>query len=89
MTPIDFAARIIGLAEKFKFSVTSWGRTYSHNDSVGSVHSDSKHIEWLAVDAILDDPKDAVAFKAAINKIGLGFLDEGTHIHIQPHLEVK
>jgi hypothetical protein len=89
MHPIDFASRILELSRNFKFSVTSWGRTEAHNKCVGSVHSDSKHCEWLAVDAVLDDLKDAPAFKAWINKIGLGFLDEGTHIHIQPHLETK
>ena len=82
MTRIEFILRINELHDEFEFSETSSWRTVLHNKAVGGKPT-SKHLFGLAVDCVLDNAKDAPAFKLAVKKVGLKFLDEGDHIHVQ------
>jgi hypothetical protein len=64
-------------------SVTSWGRTVSHNAAVGGVPT-SLHLRWRAVDVVYDrtvELKLAVAVAAAFD---LQVLREADHDHISP-----
>ena len=82
MTIRDFAGKIELLKELFPFSVTSWFRSKKRNAAVGG-HPQSKHLTGFAVDVVLDDPKDTPQFLRTVNALGLGFLEEDDHIHIQ------
>jgi|SRR5436309_8157119 len=54
LTPLEFAERVLLLKEEIPFSVSSWGRTETHNERVGGVKL-SGHRKWLAADIIPDD----------------------------------
>ena len=85
MTYREFCSCIRTLQRRFGFTVTSWFRSIKRNAKVGG-KPDSKHLRGLAVDAVLDDMKDAKAKKEltdAAHAMGLGVVDEGDHLHIQ------
>lgn len=85
MTIRDFAGKIDLLNKLFPLSITSWFRSKKRNAAVGG-HPQSKHLSGFAIDVVLDDPKDKPQFLKTVNALGLGFLDEGDHIHIQRRL---
>lgn len=82
MTVQDFAGKIELLASIFPLSVTSWFRSKKRNAEVGG-HARSSHLFGLAVDVVLEDQEDKHYFLKTVKALGLGFLDEGDHIHIQ------
>ena len=82
MSVQDFTLAILSLASRFRFSVTSWGRSEQHNTAVGGV-VDSTHLYWLAVDVVLDSDLDTIAFCEAARRLGLVCLSEPGHLHVQ------
>jgi hypothetical protein len=69
---------------RFPFSVTSWGRTAQRNarpEIAGKPNS--RHLLWLAVDVVLDDPAKEADFMTEARRLGLGCLNERDHIHVQ------
>jgi hypothetical protein len=82
MSVVEFAIAVLGLAARFKFSVTSWGRSVKHNVAVGGL-DDSLHLVWLAMDIELDDPGDKAAFVLAAKRQGLIVVDDGGDLHVQ------
>lgn len=80
---VKFLTDILGLRDKYSFSVSSWIRSPKHNKQVGG-HKYSKHMVALAVDVILDDPMtDLKGFIRDIELMGYIFKNEGDHIHVQ------
>ncbi|MEK6881130.1 MAG: hypothetical protein AABY22_16035 [Nanoarchaeota archaeon] len=80
----DFVRKILALRDDFRFSITSWGRTYKRNLEVGSKFPNtSKHLKWLAVDTVLDQGEDVNDYYKKIKELSLHFFNEGDHIHIQ------
>lgn len=79
---IEFVCQVLSLRLAFVFSVTSWGRSEKRNKAVKG-HPASKHLRWLAVDIVLDDPFRKADFIAGCGFIGLKALDEGDHVHVQ------
>jgi hypothetical protein len=82
MTRSEFLERVNSLHAQFQFSETSGWRTAKRNKMVGGMPT-SKHLNGFAVDCVLDDPAHANDFKVAIKAVGLSFLDEKDHIHVQ------
>ena len=79
----SFYANLVSLANSFDFSITSSLRSATHNSAVGGLPK-SKHLRFLAVDCVLDNPtSDGINFKHEVNSLGLAWLDEGDHIHVQ------
>jgi hypothetical protein len=83
MEPDRFAFLIYLIARFVPFSITSWGRTPQHNQAVGG-KPNSKHLQWLAVDVVLDNPNQKPELIKWCSTVGLLALDERDHIHIQP-----
>lgn len=83
MDAAKFAATIITLKTRFRFSVTSWFRTDSRNSAVGG-QPNSTHLYGLGIDVILDDLSDLVDFRTAAARFDLSVLDERDHLHLQP-----
>jgi hypothetical protein len=85
-----FADAIIRIHECHLFSVTSWGRTVyrnSHLKPPGDPHS--LHLEWVAVDVVLDPAEDLPRFLGAVLDQGLHYLVEADHIHIQARPAIR
>jgi len=78
----EFTIAVLGLAARFRFSITSWGRSVAHNAAVGG-HPDSMHLYFLAVDCELDDPLDEPAFVQTAERLGLQVIREPRHLHVQ------
>lgn len=84
MTLEDFVSTLRTLNARFPFSTTSWGRTPKRNASADvRGKPNSRHLLWLAVDVVLDEPAEMAAFMAECKRQGLKMLDEGDHIHLQ------
>lgn len=82
MSAQEFAQRILTLATRWRFSVTSWGRTPTRNKRKGG-HPNSRHQTWQAVDIVLDKAAEKKAFRTECRRIGLIPVSEGDHIHVQ------
>jgi len=82
VTIVEFVLHVLALRTRFKFSVTSWGRTQARNTEVGG-HVDSRHLSWEALDVVVEPPSDANELVRVAMKIGLRALDEGDHVHLQ------
>src|SRR5712692_3361610 len=88
LTPLEFVERILILKEIVPFSVSSWGRTLTHNTTVGGVVL-SAHRRWLGADAIPDDPSSVnlATLRVEADRLGLEIIDEWAtkqHWHCQP-----
>jgi uncharacterized protein YcbK (DUF882 family) len=84
MTTLEFNTVIGTLCRMYDGSITSTHRTIDHNRVVGGA-PDSQHLEWKAVDVVLDNwrVKDTVILYA--KQLGLFVLDETAsknHLHI-------
>ena len=88
LTPLEFAERVLLLKELVPFSVSSWGRTETHNTAVGGVPK-SAHRHWLAADIIPDDTLSGGAgtlLQIAASRYDLEVIDEWAtkgHYHVQ------
>jgi len=82
MSAIEFLQLILTLKVRYKFSVTSWIRSPKRNRAKGG-SSNSRHLLGLAVDVVLDNKSDKYQFKKECTRLGLKWLDEGDHIHVQ------
>lgn len=82
MSVVEFTIAVLSLAVRFRFSVTSWGRSEKHNHDVGGV-VDSLHLVWLAMDVELDQGEDKAAFIVAAQRQGLVVVDDGGDLHVQ------
>lgn len=78
---MTFAEKIAVLRARYYFSVTSWWRTEKRNRAVGGA-ANSQHLNGLAVDVVLDDPKDQENFVADCAGLGLNVIVEGDHLHV-------
>lgn len=79
---VAFTLKIIDLSTDFDFSVSSWIRTPERNTAVGG-HPRSKHLSGLAVDVVLDSNQDQNDFLLNVKALGLVYLIEPDHIHVQ------
>jgi len=86
ITPLSpqamFAERIDRIRKDVKISATSSFRTQKRNAAVGG-KINSKHLENLGIDVILDYTADAPRLKFLCEREGLLCLDEKDHFHIQ------
>ena len=83
-SPMVFAATVLDLRRRWAFSVSSWGRTVKHNASeTVKGHPKSKHLWWLGLDVVLDDPGEVELFMEDARRSGLYPTDEGDHVHLQ------
>ena len=78
-----FAECILTLGLRFRFSVTSWGRSAKHNQAEGGL-AGSFHLDFRAVDVLLDPMTDKASLVIRAEQMGLLVVDEGDHLHIQP-----
>ena len=77
-----FEDKIKSLLLAYPGSITSWIRSPKRNKAVGGA-AHSMHLVGLAVDIVLDDPKqnyDCIQMATRIG--GLWMVDEGDHIHM-------
>lgn len=80
----DFHERAKLLSDLYPYSVHGGGRTHKYNKKVGGV-KDSWHIMWLALDGILDDPKQGPALKKRAARMGLEVtLKSKGNFHMEP-----
>lgn len=77
----EFAEAVIAGCRMLKGSITSWGRTPARNRAVGGSPT-SRHLEWLAVDVVYDEPMEASDRRRVWEELGLHFWPEGNHDHI-------
>lgn len=64
-------------------SVSSYGRTVSHNQRVGGVPQ-SAHQFWLGADIVYDEPVAAPLAEDTARRLGLRMIREPDHDHLQP-----
>jgi Peptidase M15 len=83
MSPLDFASAIMAYCSATTGSVTSWGRTRTHNTQVGGVE-DSAHMLWVAADVTYDTPPLPALRDKLAKRLGLFIVHEGDHDHLQP-----
>jgi hypothetical protein len=89
----EFTQRLLCLCALHDASVSSWARSEGHNTYVGGAATSAHRLgrgAWGA-DVVLDrmgDPECVSAFCRDAKKLGLRYLDETDHIHLQglpPH----
>lgn len=83
MSFLEFCCAIRSLGKIHSFSVSSWGRTVRRNTSLGGVLN-SWHLDFMAVDAVLDDPASMKFLLADASKLLLEVVVEDDHVHIEP-----
>lgn len=64
-------------------SVTSYGRTRTHNGLVGGVAM-SAHLFWLAADVVYDSKWPSQYRSDMAARLGLKLIIENDHDHLQP-----
>lgn len=80
---LEFIKRVLHVRLKWDFSVTSWGRTPSHNTFVKGVPG-SFHMMWTGMDVVLDVQQKSVDFEKDCSSAGLQAIYEQDHYHLQP-----
>ncbi len=83
MNPVEFACALIAYCFATKGSVTSWGRTESHNRHVGGVPH-SKHQTFQAADVVYDHRPPLATARRRAAALGIKLLRESDHDHLQP-----
>jgi hypothetical protein len=80
----SFVSRVQWLSQFSSFQVSSFGRTRSHNASVGGASS-SQHLVWTAADLVPEYPDTMETLsQAASDSQAFGYvLNEGDHVHVQ------
>ena len=79
---LSFPQAIIAISKDVPLSVTSWIRSWERNRKVRGTRL-SKHLEGLAVDILLDSPKDTPKLLKLARKYCLKILFQDTHIHLE------
>ena len=82
MTPLQFHEVIMALSARFRFRETSGYRCKEFNTEVGGAQM-SQHQFWLARDIVLFDQAERAEFCLQARRMGLSFLIEDDHIHLQ------
>jgi hypothetical protein len=82
MTPLEFAQALIAYCYATTGSVTSWGRTPTHNRRVGGVPH-SKHQIWLGADIVYDERPPLATARRRATALGIRLLRESDHDHLQ------
>ena len=82
MGPLDFHVLLMALDAHYPFSVTGGKRTAKRNKKVGG-HPDSRHLQWMAVDVVLDNLGDQWKFVDECLRQSLQVEIEKDHIHVQ------
>lgn len=82
MTPTQFLETLMALSARFRFRVTSSYRCKEFNEQVGGATM-SQHQFWLAADVVLWDTAERADFCLQAKRLGLSFLIEDDHIHLQ------
>ena len=82
MTPLDFHQTLMALSARFRFRTTSGYRCKEFNEQVGGAAM-SQHQFWLAADVVLWDTAERADFCLQAKRLGLSFLIEDDHIHLQ------
>jgi Peptidase M15 len=77
-----FATIVFCVCKIFGGSITSWVRSDARNKSVGGVVN-SKHKDGLAVDIVLDDPKNNDPCINALRACKLRAFWDKDHIHAE------
>jgi len=87
MTPGYFGELLLQICERHNASVTSWKRSKAHNLAVGG-RPDSRHLEGLGADLVLDDPHELPLLITHAANLGLAAFWDVDHVHIQtPHAQ--
>lgn len=83
MTTGEFAEAAKTYCMLMDGSVTSFGRTVTHNHNVGGVKF-SAHRFWLGLDVVYDIPLPEADRIETARRLGLKLIAEGDHDHLQP-----
>lgn len=83
MTPFEFWDALRAYCAITSASVTSYGRTPTHNVKVKGVF-DSPHLWWLGADVVYDAELNPTRREAIARRLNLRCLIEGDHDHLQP-----
>lgn len=83
MTFLEFCCAVRTLRRIYGFSVTSWGRTVTHNHKLGG-KVNSWHLDDMAVDGVLDRGSDLPGLKLAGAALLLDVVVEDDHVHLEP-----
>lgn len=83
MTYVEFCLTIRVVCRVCGLSVIGWGRTVNRNAEKGG-RPNSWHLDFMAVDVLADVPKVKQRCADLCEWMGLDFVDEGTHWHIEP-----
>jgi hypothetical protein len=79
----EFVNRVRYLGNWAEFTVSSFGRTKTHNREVGGASS-SQHLIWTAADLVPYDGDMAGLAELARETGAFGYvLNEGDHVHVQ------
>lgn len=79
---MPFLHSVLYLCERHGGSITSYYRTKARNALVGG-HPNSRHLQALGVDVVLDDVHRTDAFTQEAVDLGLVVVDETDHLHVQ------
>lgn len=82
MTVGSFCTTVFCLCKLYGGSVTSWARSAAHNKAVKGV-ANSKHLDGLALDVVLDDAVNQTPFIEACRALKLRAFWDKDHIHIE------
>lgn len=82
MTVGHFCTVVYSLCKVYNGSVTSWVRSIAHNKAVGGV-ANTKHLDGLALDVVLDDAANQTPFIAACRAVKLRAFWDKDHVHVE------
>ena|SRR6266851_2273251 len=83
MTVAEFCTAVAQIGQKYRGSVTSWGRSVKHSIAVGGFDGDP-HTWWLGADMIYDNTPPINNLNDDAARLGLKVIHEGSHDHYQP-----
>jgi len=79
---MEFASALQGYCAATGASVTSWGRTRTHNAAVDGV-KDSAHLLWTAADVVYEVGLPVDLLDKLAGRLGLMLIHEDDHDHVQ------
>lgn len=78
-----FCTIIHALCKIYGGSVTSWTRSIAHNKGIPGSVANSKHLDGLAVDVVLDDVENQTPFIAACRALKIRAFWDRDHVHAE------